>query len=419
MTPAATNQSLDVPRVAVELVRLAQEGQTGVLEVRAEGLVTIVYFESGTPVFAEEGTLGESLGRVLVRQGKLTQQQYAAVIHRMTRSVMENEQARFGEVAVALGFITAEEVADGLREQVRAKVGRCLQWQDAELLFRPDAEAVAEVSHFPCSVPRVLWYGLRRLFDPARCREVWGERGPEQYPDVSVDRVAMAEMLDLGAEERLFLNLVDGTRTAEMLVQSSPLDVVLATQLLTALLILGAVVLRDDAAEPPSRRGAAPLPPPKLSSPPRAAPPGPTPAPPARPQRALEQHHNRLEAEQRFEAGKRHLFAGDPALALPEFLEAARLLPSAAEYAVYAEWARFSLLERPGDRLLKRRDLHTLAVRALRQDASLTMAHYVLAELALLDGNEQGVRQAIVFAIRSDARHPLVQRFVKTHGIRP
>jgi len=400
-------------------MRLAQEGQTGVLEVRAEGLITIVYFQDGTPVFAEEGTLGESLGRVLVRQSKLTQQQYAAVIHRMTRSVIENEQARFGEVAVALGFITAEEVNEGLREQVRAKVGRCLQWQDAELLFRPDAEAVTEVSHFPCSIPHVLWYGIRRHFDPEHCREVWGEGGSGRYPDVCADRVASAEMLALGVEEQAFLRLVDGTRTAELLVQSSPLDIVLATQLLTVLLILGAVVLREAAAEPLSRRGAAPLPPPKLSGPPRPAPRSQPPAPSPRPPRAIEQHQNRLEAEQRFEAGKRHLFAGDSALALPEFSEAVRLLPNAAEYAVYAEWTRYLLLERPGDRLVKRRELHAIAVRSLRQDASLTMAHYVLAELALLDGNEQGVRQAMVFAIRSDARHPLVQRFVKTHGIRP
>jgi hypothetical protein len=102
---------------------------------------------------------------------------------------------------------------------------------------------------------------------------------------------------------------------------------------------------------------------------------------------------------------------------LPEFLEAVRLLPSAAEYTVYAEWTRYLLVEHPGEKLLKRRGLHGVAVRALRQDATLTMAHYVLAELALLDGNEAGVRQAMIFAIRSNARHPLVQRFVKAHGI--
>jgi len=411
-----TASSLVVPRVVSELLQLAQEGQTGVLEVRAEQLVTIVYFDAGTPVFAEEGTLGESLGRVLVRQGKLTQQQYADVIHRMTRCVIDNEQARFGEVAVALGFITAEEVNDGLREQVRAKVARCLQWPDAELTFRPDAEAVAEVSHFPCPMPRVLWYGIRRLYDPDRCREVWGERGGRQYPDASADRAATAAILDLGPDERALLKLMDGTRSADVLVQSSPLDVVRATQLLTTLLLIGAAVLRDEAAEPPSRRGAEPLPPPKLSPPPVPEKPAPAPVAP-RPPRAIEQHQNRLAAEQHFETGKRHLFAGDPARALPEFLEAVRLLPSAAEYTVYAEWTRYLLVEHPGEKLLKRRELHGVAVRALRQDATLTMAHYVLAELALLDGNEAGVRQAMIFAIRSNARHPLVQRFVKAHGI--
>jgi hypothetical protein len=405
---------LSVPRMVAELLRLSGGRRTGVLEVRAEGLVTIVHFDAGTPVFAEEGSLGETLGRVLVRQGKLTQAQYLAVIQRMTQSVMQSEQLRFGEVAVALGFISTEAVSEGLHEQVRAKVARCLQWQEPELGFREDAEEVADVTHFPCPVPQVLWYGVRRLWDPLRCRAIWGATA-DHYPVIVGDRVTMIQELALGPSEQGWLRLIDGTRTADHLVQSSPLDIVLTTQLLTVLLLLGWVELEVEALPPPSRIAPAPV----IVTPPHE----PVPSPnvvgsrASRPRSSRPQQQQlRLAAEQEFEAGKRHLFADEPAEALPHFLEAVRLFPVAAEYLVYAEWTRFLLLESPGDKLLKRRELHGTAVRALRQDATIAMAHYVLAELAALDRNDEGIRHALQLALRSDPRHPLVQRFARARG---
>ncbi|MBN2192269.1 MAG: DUF4388 domain-containing protein [Polyangiaceae bacterium] len=403
------------PAVVRELLSIAAEERSGVLEVHAEGVVTIVYVAGGTPVFAEEGTLGESLGRVLVRQGRLTPDQYSTVIERMTQSVMDSEQVRFGEVAVALEFVTSETIEDGLREQVRAKVARCLQWRDAEFTFRPDAEAVANVTHFPVPIARVLWYGMRRLCDPERCREIWGD-DTQKYPDMAADRNAIATELQLSAGEQAFVRLIDGTRTVEHLVNACELDVLLATQLLTTLAYLGSVTLHDEPSEPPSRRMRGPLPPLPFSHPPPQA------AAPARPpngarvSRDSGRHRMRLEAERAFEEGRRLLFADDPRAALPHFLEATRLLPSAGEYLVYAEWTRFLLVELPHERLLKRRELSGVAVRALKQDVTLTIAHYVLAELALLDRNLAGARRALQFALRCDPRHPLVQRFLQNHG---
>jgi hypothetical protein len=62
-------------RLIRALLALRAARRTGVLDVRGEGIQTFVYLSEGVVVFAEEGTGGETLGRLLVRQGVLTQDQ--------------------------------------------------------------------------------------------------------------------------------------------------------------------------------------------------------------------------------------------------------------------------------------------------------------------------------------------------------
>ncbi|HET6304090.1 MAG TPA: DUF4388 domain-containing protein, partial [Myxococcota bacterium] len=58
------------------LVGLHAAGETGVLEVRAAGIRTDVTLRRGSPVFAEGGQLRQTLGRLLLRRGEISEQDY-------------------------------------------------------------------------------------------------------------------------------------------------------------------------------------------------------------------------------------------------------------------------------------------------------------------------------------------------------
>ena len=74
------------------MVVLRAERRSGVLAVETGAVRTFVYLRAGVPVFAEEASSGETLGRMLVRQGVLTREQHADVISRMTGALVLNEQ---------------------------------------------------------------------------------------------------------------------------------------------------------------------------------------------------------------------------------------------------------------------------------------------------------------------------------------
>jgi tetratricopeptide (TPR) repeat protein len=141
---------------------------SGILEVRREGVTTLLYLDEGEPVFAESSALAETLGRVLLLEGKLTEAQYAEVVRRMTESIVEAEPMRFGEVAVALGFVHPITIQEALSSQVRRRLLACVGPGPQIRHWLPDTSIVDDVGSFPQDVPRLLAEGVASLDDAER-----------------------------------------------------------------------------------------------------------------------------------------------------------------------------------------------------------------------------------------------------------
>src|SRR5262249_55983912 len=110
------------------LVGVSDRKDTGVLELNAEQIKTRIYFQEGVPVFADGGAVGDTLGRILVRHGRLTEEQYEQAIAHMKQNLQGSQQIRLGECLVQLGMLRPEEVFDALRLQVREKMVSCFKW---------------------------------------------------------------------------------------------------------------------------------------------------------------------------------------------------------------------------------------------------------------------------------------------------
>jgi hypothetical protein len=98
--------------------------------------------------------------------------------------------------------------------------------------------------------------------------------------------------------------------------------------------------------------------------------------------------------------------------ALQQFGHALKLDPC-PEYRLYAKWAQFNAITHPGERLLGRSQLRADSIQALREDRTLAVAHYILAELALLDDDYPGAKRALALAIRFEPHNPEVLRLVE------
>jgi tetratricopeptide (TPR) repeat protein/ActR/RegA family two-component response regulator len=413
--PAPEPDAAAVPTSLPELlVALRQRGESGVLEVRAEGVCTRIALRAGSPVFAEGGALRETLGRMLLRRGALSESDYVRVIERMTERLMESETTRMGEVLVELGLLTPAEVFEALSAQVREKITACFRWERFQHSFEAVDVLPDELLAYPCPpLETLLLAGLRAHFGPDRLELLlapFATRRPVLAAEVS----ELATRFQLTPAEQRFVRGVDGARTVRALRAAAPLDGVHAAQVLAALVLTGAV--RWQAAEAREEAGEAPVarpPASRVTTRPvrlRLADPN------AETARSLAQMRHKLanasrtardprsaglEAERAFRQGLALLQQSALPGALRAFGRACALIGDEPEYRMYEAWTEVLVARDDAARALARAKAGACAQRVLARDADSARAHAILGQLAAASGDSEGAEQHFRAALRT------------------
>jgi len=398
---------------------IVQGERTGTLEVTSTDVTSLLFFSKGTLVFAEQGTLGETLGRRLLREGQLTQEQYAAVIQQMTTGLIESEQMRFGEVVVALGYLEPEEVHEALGAQVRRKLFCCFQWARVGLGWDPSPEPIRSVAHWPTPVLPVVLEGMRQYWTLPQTLPTLGPNG-ERYPVLTESREDLMREFVLTPDEARFLRHVDGRTTVNELREARGLGRLQRSRLLAGLILTGAVRLGNralDPTDPPPPSGSKGQPGPGVAVQRLAAQLAASRkrvkrkslAPPMDDKRAA------LEAEQAHQRGRTQMGYDAWPIAARELRRAADLQPEVVEYELYAAWAEFraNAPETRGAATQARVALAQLTERVRRKDRGNPFAWHVRGQLAALDGNDPAALKFFSRALALDRSDAEAERFVR------
>jgi hypothetical protein len=274
------------------LLEIGRSRRSGLLDAEGPRARVRLYLEDGIVVFADEGTVGETLGRILVREKVLSEEQYAAALEWMADLRGRGKGTKLGEVFVELGMLTPGQLHAALSAQVRQKVVRALGWTGARVGFVECFGPLELAERFPTPVEPLVLAALRladrervaELFLQAKSRypqlrsEPPGTSGPPsgisvssvpprvESPAITAQRArnvsrleALEQVKALGlrpAEHELACSL-DGSRTVAQ-VLGSGIDVD-ATVVLAALLITDCLDLHPSARAP--RRPSFPTPP--------------------------------------------------------------------------------------------------------------------------------------------------------------
>ena len=412
------------------LLGFRDDGVDGTLIVRAEGITTVLSLRKGELISAEGGTLGETLGRLLVEQQVLTQEQYAHAIESMTESLVHHAGTRLGEVLIQLGYMGVADVERALADQVRRKLMGCLRGERMDLSFRKATGT--SYAHFPTQLEPALLEGVVRFFSRERMMRAINPVMTHRL--VVHDAADVIERFHLRGDGVQWVRGLDGSRTgSQMLERLGPNRNALAV--MATLMMCGHLRVREAPATPrPTVKRM------------RRAPTNPRPnevrtrrvsaserrlrsnrrtgegrahhAPIERapisqkpgyslfrgnPQDAqATTKRQRLEAERAYNFGLKHLYDTRYAQALRRFEEAINAAPDVLEYALGAAFCRFRLSESSDGVLDRREKLMTLAHQAERQDPTLDLPPYVLGHLAMFIGDDERALGAFTTAIEND-----------------
>lgn len=142
---------------------LASNRQNGFLGVTTGPLTKGVFFKKGHIVFAGSTDATERIGNVLLRMGLITAEQI--------REVEQHEDPRrFGVRLKDAGFITYEDLWEGLRVQVSEICASLIDFPVGSYFFLPGCVPLDSFNHFMIEPQEILFQGAIALDEKNRAR---------------------------------------------------------------------------------------------------------------------------------------------------------------------------------------------------------------------------------------------------------
>src|SRR5688572_9908484 len=143
--------------IAEILQHLRLSRSTGILTLVAGGARKALYVKDGRVVFASSNLPNDRLGEILIREGKITVEEYETSIRAISKG------KRQGKVLVEMGALSPKDLWDGVQFQVREIVYSVFQWEEGQFHFEestlPDKERIT----VDLDVVQLVLAGIRRV----------------------------------------------------------------------------------------------------------------------------------------------------------------------------------------------------------------------------------------------------------------
>lgn len=216
---------LPVPDI---LQHLADRGSTGVLTLVSGGARKAVFVRAGRIVFASSNLPNDRLGEILIRQGKITGEEYEESIKAISKG------KRQGKVLVEMGAISPRDLWEGVRSQVRDIVHSVFAWDDGQFHFEESSLPEKERITVELDTREVVLDGLRGVDASGRIQS--------RYPEAD-QMLARVDGSTSGLEpwETHVLDLVDGERSVVEICRESEIGDNETLKVLYALQCIGLV----------------------------------------------------------------------------------------------------------------------------------------------------------------------------------
>jgi hypothetical protein len=174
---------------------------TGILTLVSGGARKALYLKDGRIVFASSNLPNDRLGEILIREGKITVEEYEASIRSLSGG------KRQGRVLVEMGALSPKDLWEGVQFQIREIVYSLFQWEDGQFHFEESTLPEKERITVELDIVDLIIAGIRRVESSGRIQG--------RYPsaDMVLEPVAEASSSVLEPYEQHVLRLVDGERS--------------------------------------------------------------------------------------------------------------------------------------------------------------------------------------------------------------
>ena len=213
-SPTAPLYQTDLAQIPLPeiLVTIHRYRAPGMIECRNGDVVKRIFLDRGEIIFATSSRLADSLGDKLLREGKITREQYDASVE-----LLRKTGKRHGVTLLEMNLLEPKDLFVAVRDQIQEIVWSLFEWTSGTVAFTPGRDKHLEFVKIEISIAQAILRGARRLPDPKRLLQRIGTR--TTVLDRTPNGLAGAT---LDAGEQSLLDAVDGRSTLYELVNRPP-----------------------------------------------------------------------------------------------------------------------------------------------------------------------------------------------------
>lgn len=217
------------------LMQLHREAAAGLLVVQRADQIKHIYWREGKPVFVKSSIPEESLGRMLLSDGVITEEQYQSAMVEMGET-----GKKFGSILAARGIVSSDDLYFHLVQQTKLKIARCFGWPAIQYEIDRNSHYPEEATTFENDVAVVVLDGYRDHLPPEPLEQIY-EKTKGEYLFLGDPQAIAAARVHLRGDEGKLLSAVDGQKTLGETVGDSPLGLLAALRVIRALTAIGAM----------------------------------------------------------------------------------------------------------------------------------------------------------------------------------
>src|SRR5437660_21376 len=198
----------------LQLLALGQK--TGCLSIADRSNFGYIYFEKGRICYASIVNRRDRLGDILVKHARITEEQFAAAIHRQSTA----RGKKLGEILVGMSVISQTDLERYMRVQIEESVYYLFTWTQGTFNFESDVRPDQQDFLVSINPESLLLEGARRV-------DEWSliEKKIPSFDLIFLldkDRLAISEAALTDTQQRM-LPLLDGSRDVHHVIEDSGL----------------------------------------------------------------------------------------------------------------------------------------------------------------------------------------------------
>jgi len=236
-----------------------QKKATGVLLLKYEKIKKIIYIRDGRPIFVKSNLLNECLGRILVREKMITEEELNESV-----KLMKDSGRQQGTILIEMGAISPHNLKYGLEKQLEIKLYDIFGWPEGEYQFNQKDDFETPITTLELSVASLIYEGIKRNYDVGKI-EQYLDRYQNQYVHPNPNPALRFQEMLMDEDEENILKSIDGSKTVREMLLSSPISRERMLRFLFALKSTGMIIINQypagQEAPPPIPVAPPPLPP--------------------------------------------------------------------------------------------------------------------------------------------------------------